>query len=273
VDLHAHPYADLFPMMTGEAAWAFERDIIENGLRNPKITLHPDGRILDGRNRYQVCKKHGIAIVHTTFEGDDAGALRFVVSANLARRHLTESQRAAIAAEIATLKHGGDRKSEQAKNQVANLQLDQAVGVTGLESVTREQAADMMNVSKRTVDDAAEVKRDASPETWAQVKAGEVSVHAAKQQTRREKGKGSESKPKRAKTAAQVEKAVEARPEKFAARYGALLKYCKELKPLAIDLRKGCFCADYKFSKIEIQAISRRLDTIIENLATLFNKE
>ena len=69
------------------------------------------------------------------FEGDDP--LAFVIAKNLKRRHLTESQRAMVAAKLAKLPHGGDRRSDQA----ANLPL----------GPTQGQAATMLNVSERTV--------------------------------------------------------------------------------------------------------------------------
>ena len=62
------------------------------------------------------------------------------------RRHMTESQRAMVAAELANMPHGGDRKSA---NQDANLHVD------------RQQAAEMMEVSPRSVATAAKISRDA----------------------------------------------------------------------------------------------------------------
>ena len=51
---------------------------------------------------------------------------------------LNESQRAVIAAKLANMEQGGDRKS---KNQSINLDFD----------MTQQQAADMFNVSRATV--------------------------------------------------------------------------------------------------------------------------
>jgi hypothetical protein len=85
------------------------------------------------RNRYRACLAGGIEPDFVPYLGDDP--LQFVISKNLKRRHLSESQRGYVAAKLETLKHGGNRKSDQD----ANLHLD------------RDDAAKLLNVSPRTV--------------------------------------------------------------------------------------------------------------------------
>lgn len=102
-----HEYASLFPWIQGEALDALRDDIRRNGVREPIVFLN--GAILDGRNRYQCARDLGISYPVREFgseasDGDDP--LAFVVSANLARRHLSESQRASIAAKLANLSEG-----------------------------------------------------------------------------------------------------------------------------------------------------------------------
>jgi hypothetical protein len=85
------------------------------------------------RNRYRACLAGGIEPDFVPYLGDDP--LQFVISKNLKRRHLSESQRGYVAAKLETLKHGGNRKSDQD----ANLHLD------------RDDAAKLLNVCPRTV--------------------------------------------------------------------------------------------------------------------------
>jgi hypothetical protein len=70
-------------------------------------------------------------------------ALSFVISANLHRRHLSESQRAMVAAKIASDRVGGDRK-----NHSANLPNDR---------VSQREAAEKLSVSTRSVASAKTV--------------------------------------------------------------------------------------------------------------------
>lgn len=55
-------------------------------------------------------------------DGDDPVA--FVVDLNLHRRHLNESQRSMVAANIANLGQGGDRKQDQAANWPLEISPD-----------------------------------------------------------------------------------------------------------------------------------------------------
>ena len=126
-EMKAHPYADILPLLEGEAFDSLVADIRANGLLEP-ITIH-EGMILDGRNRYRACKAAGIEPQFLEFDGDDP--LAFVLSLNLHRRHLDESQRAMVAARLANLKHGDERAA------IANLQLPRKAASPRLLNVSR----------------------------------------------------------------------------------------------------------------------------------------
>jgi ParB-like chromosome segregation protein Spo0J len=170
--MKAHPLSDVFPMLDAGELAELAADIEANGLQEPVVTL--DGMILDGRNRWAACKSLKMKQVPTR-EYDGANPLAFVISANIRRRHLTTSQRAMIAAELAKMPHGGDRRSDQA----ANLPLE-----------TQASAAALLNVSDRSVRDAATVLANGKPREVAAVKAGEAAVATtAKEIREREQAK------------------------------------------------------------------------------------
>src|SRR5579859_1779506 len=88
--LKFHPLANLFPMLSDKELDELGSDIKANG-QVETVKLHR-GMVLDGRNRYTACGKFNIGVRTEIFEGSDREALAWVISKNLKRRHLTESQ-------------------------------------------------------------------------------------------------------------------------------------------------------------------------------------
>jgi N6-adenosine-specific RNA methylase IME4/ParB-like chromosome segregation protein Spo0J len=151
-----HPLSMLFPLIEGEAFDEIVADIKAHGLHEPIVRY--EGRILDGRNRYNACIAAGIEPEFVDYTGADPVA--YVVSLNLKRRHLNESQRAMVAAKLATLKRGDNQHSP--------------VGET-----SQARAAELLNVGKRSVERAADVRDHGAPELQHAVERGDVSVSAA----------------------------------------------------------------------------------------------
>jgi len=163
----AHPVADIFPMLPTDELKRLSDDIAVRGLLEPVVLL--DDMILDGRNRYAACKLAGVTPDFVTFSGNDA--LGYVIAKNLHRRHLSESQRAVVAAKIANMKRGGDRPSQSDGNfESANLQIRT--------DISQHDAATMLNVSPRSVASVKSIERDA-PDLLPQIEQGEITVHGA----------------------------------------------------------------------------------------------
>jgi N6-adenosine-specific RNA methylase IME4 len=149
-----HPLAAIFPLVEGAEFDEIAADIRKHGLHEPIVVF--EDKILDGRNRYRACEAAGIEPTFTVYTGDDP--VSYVVSLNLRRRHLDESQRAMVAAKLATLKLGDNQHSE-------GLPIGRASG--------------MLNVGERTVARAREVLEHGAPELVSAVEHGKVSVSAA----------------------------------------------------------------------------------------------
>jgi N6-adenosine-specific RNA methylase IME4 len=157
-----HPLAKLFPLMGGEAFEDLVSDIRTNGQREDIVTL--DGMMLDGRNRYRGCLAAGVAPRFRDFasdSGDGDDPLGFVVSKNLKRRHLDESQRAMVAARLATMRQG----------ERTDLQPSAT-----LPKVTQPQAAALMNVSARLLRSAKTVQENGALALVHAVEQGLLSV-------------------------------------------------------------------------------------------------
>src|SRR6266498_4352289 len=109
-ELQFHPVTDIFPMMSGDEFAGLVADLREHGQREP-VWLHPDGRIIDGRNRYRACGDAGVE-PRTRYWDGRGSLVEFVVSLNLHRRHLDKSQRSMVGLSIeGRLAEEAERKS------------------------------------------------------------------------------------------------------------------------------------------------------------------
>jgi N6-adenosine-specific RNA methylase IME4/ParB-like chromosome segregation protein Spo0J len=154
-----HELSNIFPLIEGKDFVELKEDIKAHGLREPIVLF--EGKILDGRNRFRACQETGVTPVFEEYTGTDP--LSFVISLNLKRRHLNESQRAMVAAKLANLPNHRPNKS-------GNLP-------TSL--VSQSAAADLLNVSDRSIRSAKTVQEHGAPELKSAVESGRVSVSAA----------------------------------------------------------------------------------------------
>ena len=164
----------VFPSFQGEEEFTqLVESIKTEGLLDPIVVWQ--GKIVDGRHRHLACKEARVQPEYTYLPDDwsfDKVKNR-VVALNVLRRHLTTGQRALVAAALANMTVGGDRKSDQ----TANLQNDISVGT----------AANQLSVSPRSVSTAKDVKRD-TPDLAEKVNKGQMSLHAAETERRRRLG-------------------------------------------------------------------------------------
>jgi len=100
-----HEICSMYPMMNKHELKNLTSSIKEIGLVNP-ITLY-EGKILDGKCRYEACRLAGVIPTFDKFPDDypqyTGGAIAFARSANVHRAHFNESQRACVALGIHNL--------------------------------------------------------------------------------------------------------------------------------------------------------------------------
>ena len=81
-DVEYHPLSNIFPMLSEDELQELAADVYQNGLLQPIVTY--EGKILDGRNRYEACKRATVEPEFTKYTGNDP--LGYVVSLNMKRR-------------------------------------------------------------------------------------------------------------------------------------------------------------------------------------------
>lgn len=172
--LEPHPAADLFPMMDAESFSAFKADISLRGLIEAIWIC--DGKILDGRNRYRACQELGIEVRTRDYTGESP--VSFVWSLNGARRQLSKSELAAVAVEmLAPLEMEAKARMTSGTNQYTSPTPEVQEGFKD-RGEAAAVAARLVGVGKTIVHQAKRVKRE-SPELYAEVRAGKMSVDKA----------------------------------------------------------------------------------------------
>lgn len=184
VDRQYHEVANIFPLMQGEEYEGLRADIKANGLLEP-VWLHPDNNfIIDGRNRHRACVDLGVKPAFRYWTGDGS-LVSFVVSLNLKRRHLNESQRAMVAAKIANMGKGNPTGANQHTGGNAQIcafpetLFPVEASPNGVTAISQDEAAKLLNVGKRSVQSADAVQDHGTPELIAAVERGEVAVSTA----------------------------------------------------------------------------------------------
>jgi hypothetical protein len=225
-----HPAAMLFPMMAEEELAVLAEDIKKNGLLE-SIVLY-EGKILDGRNRQAACERVGATPKFVDANGYAPSPISYVLSKNLHRRHLTISQRAAIAAEATPL-----FQAEAHKRMVSGT-----LAPIGTRGKTSSIAARELQVGERTVSKALAVQRT-DPEAFERVKRGEITVNeAAGEQAKRHlrDGKASAEQPKTKRQLA----LAESQKQRMVSALSTIVGLCRGLgEELNLDLAL-CACSN-----------------------------
>jgi N6-adenosine-specific RNA methylase IME4 len=179
-NLPAHEYAGMFPMIDEDQRKAFREDIQNNGLTDEIVLLN--GSILDGRNRYRELKILGWEVQRHYYitwqelvrrKGLKDDPFAYVVSKNLRRRHLTDSQRAMAAARAATMRQGE-------RTDITALPFDNSPSAN-VRKVSQGEAAEMFDVSDRLVSSANAVLKTGIGKLQELVDTAQVVVSVAEE--------------------------------------------------------------------------------------------
>ncbi len=182
--MKTHKAALAMPEMSKDDFAKLKADISKHGLLCPVETLN--GEVIDGRHRLKACRQVGIEpeLVEANLNGQTPE--EYVWSLNGERRHLTASQRAAVATLLwpAEKVKAKDRKRGKGKSEVTILSPQKS----------RASAGKKAGVSGTYVQDAAKLKKDA-PKLFNEVKQGTKTLQQAKRQAKPKRRKRSVTYP------------------------------------------------------------------------------
>jgi len=181
----------LLPELTKEERWQLELSLLDNGCLSPLAVWNKV--ILDGHNRFDLCKKHNIPfdIKELTFPSKTE-AKSWMLKNQLARRNLTPFQRAEIVLKFKPL------IAEQAKqNQGRRTDLSQELGKSSsdVESIdTMKSLGGTIGISHESLRKAERIIQQGDEATIKKLRTGATSINKEyenirKQEDREEKAK------------------------------------------------------------------------------------
>ena len=168
-------FRDLIPPLNEEELKLLEESIVADGCESPLIVWN--GVIVDGHNRYAICRKHGIpfSIQEKNFSSRD-DAMLWMLRNQLGRRNLNSYQRVELVLKFEPLvKNAAEQRmmAGKAANPVPTLAQGQTKGRT------RDHLSEAAGVSHGTFAKAKKLVQSADEETKRELRAGKVTVNRA----------------------------------------------------------------------------------------------
>lgn len=168
-------FRDLIPPLNEEELKLLEASLVADGCESPLIVWN--GVIVDGHNRYAICRKHEIpfAIQEKDFSSRD-DAMLWMLRNQLGRRNLNSYQRVELVLKFEPLvKSAAEQRMLAGK--VANPVPTLAQGQT--KGKTRDHLSEAAGVSHGTFAKAKKLVQSADEETKRELRAGKVTVNRA----------------------------------------------------------------------------------------------
>ena len=175
-DLTVDPeFRDLIPPLNEEELKLLEESLVADGCESPLIVWN--GVIVDGHNRYAICRKHEIpfSIQEKDFSSRDE-AMLWMLRNQLGRRNLNNYQRVELVLKFEPLvKNAAEQRmmAGKAVNPVPTLAQGQTKGKT------RDHLSEAAGVSHGTFAKAKKLVQSADEETKRELRAGKVTVNRA----------------------------------------------------------------------------------------------
>lgn len=174
---------DLLPPLTDNEYEQLEKNIIENGFDKNFPIMEWHGFIVDGHNRYSICRKHNIEYVVGTLAYETKEEVeKWMLDIQLGRRNLSPIQRIAIAEKYRPI------YEKQAKENIENggrkggliAQNKPLVNLPNPSNPfnTSEELAKVANVSEKTYRMGAKVLKSDNEDVKQRVLSGKTSISA-----------------------------------------------------------------------------------------------
>jgi N6-adenosine-specific RNA methylase IME4 len=176
----------LIPPLSNEEFKQLERNILEEGIREPLITWN--GILIDGHNRYRIAQEHDINYETLEKEFENIFLVKvWMIYNQFGRRNLSNYWKSVLALELEDVFRekakenlvlsGGDKKS--------GLQI--SVNPITNKINTQKEIAKIANVSHDTIAKVKKIQSNATPEVKEKLNTGAISINEAYKEIKKEK--------------------------------------------------------------------------------------
>ena len=167
-------FKELIPPLSPEEFEQLEKNILEEGIRDPLVVWN--GVLIDGHNRYEIAKKHGLdyETVERDFYSEDE-ARAWIIQNQLGRRNLSKYDRSVMALKLKPV------VAERAKE---NERKGGGSGSSGRQKIgnpttTAKELAKTAGVSHETIRKVEKIEEKATPRTKQLLREGKLSINQA----------------------------------------------------------------------------------------------
>ncbi len=172
-------YEKLLPRMTDEEFTQLKQSIQDEGQHYP-IIANEDLEVLDGHNRFRACIELGIEPDFEVRKFDDKLIeKKFVIEANLRRRHLNNFQLVELAVPLLEIEKAIAKKRKAEGGKMGN---DMQLGISpddagpAFKSKATEVVAKKAGLSTRTFERGKKILEEASEEDKQRLREGKASI-------------------------------------------------------------------------------------------------
>lgn len=152
------------------------QSLLADGCRDPLVAW--DGVLVDGHNRYRICRENQIpfSYIEMEFENEEAARL-WIIKNQLARRNVPDFVRCELVLPLEAELKAEAKKRQGNRNDLHNI-LPNLVE-SQKPKTTQQILAEMAGVSHGSLDKAKKLIEGADEETKDRLRTGEVSIHRA----------------------------------------------------------------------------------------------
>lgn len=163
-------FKELIPPLSPEEFEQLEKNILEEGIRDPLVVWN--GVLIDGHNRYEIAKKHGLdyETVERDFCSEDE-ARAWIIQNQLGRRNLSKYDRSVMALKLKPTVAERAKRNQGTRTDISQKSVES--------HDTQKELARAAGVSHDTIRKVEAIEGKATERTKQLLREGKLSINQA----------------------------------------------------------------------------------------------